>query len=206
MDSCRIRGGGGLQPDGRRLLASGATPKDAQPPTAVIKEPTLTVDGCQIKVHLASDTPAAQKQAVVLASQSQGSSNMVMQPGPLPAFALEATNPGTTPATIHFSASLRLSNIRDEMSRVPRPPAVPVWHQDFSMTLQPGQTQSLPIAAAAKVDAGDIAMLSLENGNQQITALTLSAAAVAANGTVQTNSTAAGAQPEAKQIVAQAGQ
>ena len=171
----------------------GATDKNGQAPTVMINEPTLAVDGWRVKVRPAADTPVIKRDG----------SNLLIQPGPLPGLELETVNPGRVPATIHATLSVQITSQSDLMSRVPRPAAAPVWHEEFALTLQPGETKLVPIATGAKIGIGEVAMLNLESGIWKIRALTVSAVAPQpeVNKPVAARAVSAGARP----ALAQAG-
>jgi hypothetical protein len=132
-----------------------------------INEPALLVEGCRVKVRPVADTPII---------KAIGAS-VTIAPGPVPRLELEATNSSAAPAAIHVTASLRISSQLDLMSRVPRPPAAPVWHEEFALTLQPGEIKVIPIATGATLNAMGVATVTLESGKQRINVVTFSAVA-----------------------------
>lgn len=117
-------------------------------PAGILNPPTLAAEGCRVSVRSAQEK-----------YKPDGLAN------------LELTVVNTTDKTVTLTALLRMSATAkaSPMSRM-EPAAREIWHGEFPLTLEPGQSCVVPILPQAKLTAGSTVSVSLTVGKETIQA------------------------------------
>ena len=137
---------------------------DEKAATTVVSVPTLKVDSSEITARFAKSDLITEEKGVRL-----------LKPGAIPPIEIIAYNRGEKEQTFNFTATLIIASMNDRMSRVPRV-AKPSWEQEYTLTLQPGQSRTVTVETAEKAGSLGQVTLNLKADKQLIEALTISTA------------------------------
>ena len=118
---------------------------DDQPAVRNIPQAKWESGTCVVTAAVADKTAAAGAQGL-------------LQAGELPALTLHVENHGSAPETLTFHLSMTVTSARDRFSRVGRPGA-PGWTHDYTLLVQGGQAQDVPVDTQVKLEAGSSATL-----------------------------------------------